>query len=113
MSQKPRAKNHIPPALLTNCLIEIIYLYKCIFYVGYTPSHKHITDHASTGLVSEQDSVITVFKEGSQHEQQVPKETSHKLLKIYYKEMNIIKLEKSKTFEKTGRALCDKKSGNK
>ena len=62
----------MPPALLADCLIEIICIYtRVYFYVGYTPSHKHITDHMSTGLVSERDSVITIFKESSQHEQQV------------------------------------------
>lgn len=36
-----------------------------------------------------------------------------KLLKLHYKEMSIIKLERKKTFEETGGALCDRKSGNK
>lgn len=36
-----------------------------------------------------------------------------KLLKLYYQEMSTIKLERNKAFKETGRALCDKKSGNK
>lgn len=36
-----------------------------------------------------------------------------KLLKLYYKEMSTTKLQREKTFEETGGALSDTKSGNK
>jgi len=41
------------------------------------------------------------------------KNVHKKLLNFYYKDMSTAKLKRDKTFEETGGALCDKKSGNK
>ena len=83
------------------------------YYVRCTSSHEHISRPYIHWASFREILVLLYLRRTANISNRLSKNLHVKLLKLYYKETSTTKLEREKTFEETGGALSDTKSGNK